>query len=346
MHYKFRWIAYDMRFELKGGKMEKKHYYGIDWLRTFACIGIVMMHMRGNNSYCCEGIFADTIIPSFTNFVFLFMTISAFGLCVGYYDQVVEGTIKWNLFYKKRYLKILPFFAILVLIDIIMSFSIQSLTEGFANLTLLFGLFPNNISVIGTGWFLGLIFAFYLIFPFFCTLISNKKVAWVGLGVSLILSYAIKYYFGLNYPRRNIVYCLPFFLAGGLVFLYREWLEKIQWYCYLPVTIAGILIYYFVGENVITCLLVSAVLLIQGISFRCKRNKVVSFISDLSMEIYLSHMMIFRIMEKLNLNTCFGNGWLQYVFTLGLVLLGAICYSYIVKKIILIIERKMKNSCT
>lgn len=32
-------------------KKEKKHYEAIDGLRTIACIGIVMMHIRANNSY-------------------------------------------------------------------------------------------------------------------------------------------------------------------------------------------------------------------------------------------------------------------------------------------------------
>ena len=65
--------------------MDKKHYYGIDWLRTVACIGIVMMHMisKANNDYVLSGFVAEKMIPSFTNFVFLFMTISDFGMCVG-----------------------------------------------------------------------------------------------------------------------------------------------------------------------------------------------------------------------------------------------------------------------
>ena len=60
--------------------MERKHYYGIDWLRVMACIGIVMMHIQANNTYHLTGFIAERVIPSFTNFVFLFMTISALSL--------------------------------------------------------------------------------------------------------------------------------------------------------------------------------------------------------------------------------------------------------------------------
>lgn len=62
--------------------MEKKHYKSIDGLRTIAAVGIVMMHMRANNNYEIGGYVYNKIIPSFTNFVFLFMVISAFGCAV------------------------------------------------------------------------------------------------------------------------------------------------------------------------------------------------------------------------------------------------------------------------
>lgn len=134
--------------------------------------GIVMMHMRANNNYEISGYVYDTIIPSFTDFVFLFKTVSAFGMCCGYYEKILGNQISFCKFYGKRFKRIFPFFATLVLLDIIVSPSVASLYEGFADLTLLFDFFPNakNISVIGMGWFLGLVFVFYLIFPFFCVL--------------------------------------------------------------------------------------------------------------------------------------------------------------------------------
>ena len=89
--------------------MEKKHYGAIDGLRMIAAFGIVMMHMATNNHYQLSGFVYDKIIPSFTNFTFLFMTISAFGMCVGYYQKVKDGKVNWVDFYKKRYMKVLPF---------------------------------------------------------------------------------------------------------------------------------------------------------------------------------------------------------------------------------------------
>ena len=113
------------------------------------------------------GFVYEGLIPSFTNFVFLFMVISGFGICCGYYEKILKGKISLSDFYGKRFKKILPFFAALVVLDLMMSPSLSSVHEGFADLTLLFGFLPNDITVIGVGWFLGLIFVFYLCFPFF-----------------------------------------------------------------------------------------------------------------------------------------------------------------------------------
>lgn len=58
------------------------------------------------------------------------------------------------------------------------------------------------------------------------------------------------------------------------------------------------------------------------------------------MEIYLSHMVIFRVVEKLGLNQIIGNGWIQYIVTVVIVLLGAILFSVVVKRLIRLAEKK------
>lgn len=52
-------------------------------------------------------------------------------------------------------------------------------------------------------------------------------------------------------------------------------------------------------------------------------------------------MVAFRLVEKMGLNRMFGNGWLQYFITVILVLLGAICFSVVVKKFIDAAEKKL-----
>ena len=120
------------------------------------------MHYQANISVKPElGWFSDTLIPWFTWFVVLFFMISGFALCCGYYDRMKNGQISLNDFYSKRYKRILPFFGLLCVLDLIVDFSKENLAQAFMNCTLVFNLLPNpDIKVIGVGWFLGLIFLF------------------------------------------------------------------------------------------------------------------------------------------------------------------------------------------
>ena len=122
-------------------------YEGIDGLKAYAIIGIALMHILTNGEYRMGGFVFERMIPSFTNLVFLFMMVSGFGMCCGYYQKFKDQKIGVVDFYKKRYSKIWPYFALLCVLDFVMSPSISALYEVFANLTLCQGLLPNmNIS--------------------------------------------------------------------------------------------------------------------------------------------------------------------------------------------------------
>ena len=156
----------------------KTRFDAIDGLRAYSSVGIVLMPVLTNGKYALSGFVFEDLILSFTNLVFLFMVVSGFSLCCGYFHKIFNNQISVNEFYGKRYAKIWPFFALLCVLDFVISPSKNSLYEVFANLTLCFGLLPNaDISVIGVGWFLGLVLVFYLVFPFFCYLLSDKKRA-------------------------------------------------------------------------------------------------------------------------------------------------------------------------
>lgn len=323
--------------------MQKKRYESINGLRTLACIGIVMMHMKANNNYQISGFLYENVIPSFTNFVFLFMMISAFGMCCGYFDKVLNNDIDIENFYKRRVEKILPIFAFLVLLDIIVLPSLESLVEGFLDITLLFGLFPNSITVIGVGWFIGVVFAFYLIFPFFCVLIKDKKRAWLFFIVSIALNIILFYQYGIG--RENIIHCLCYFMGGGIIYQYKEELEQIccsnRVFTILLIVIS-IGLYFFVGSNVITNLMVSATLLIFALcDSRFLNNGFTNYFSSVSMEVYLSHMFIFRVLETFHVNVLLGSDYLQYILTCLLTLIGAILFSRIFQIAVKVINNKL-----
>ena len=133
------------------------HYKSIDGLRALSCLGIILMHIQANTKYHLSGNFIfDKAIPSLTWLVYLFLMISGFGMCVGYLNKFQSGVVDFETFYKKRYAKILPFFALLLVIAFVMEHKISTVYEISIEVLLLHGLLPNNaMSVIGVCWTLG-----------------------------------------------------------------------------------------------------------------------------------------------------------------------------------------------
>ena len=130
--------------------MQKERYEGIDGLKAYSILGIALMHVLSNGGFNMEGFIFKQLIPAFANLVFLFMMVSGFGMCCGYYQRIIDQKISIEDFYKKRYIKIWPYFAMLCFLDLAISPSKESLFEVFANLTLCQGLLPNmHIEVIG-----------------------------------------------------------------------------------------------------------------------------------------------------------------------------------------------------
>ena len=275
------------------------------------------MHVLANiNVKPSENYLTDKLIPFFTDFTLLFMVVSGFSLCCGYYTRIKDGTITPNAFYRKRYLRILPFFALLCLIDLAFEPNIGSLYEVFSNMTLCFGLLPPDVEihVIGVGWFLGIVFLFYMLFPFFVFMLDNKRRAWFSLAVALIFVFVSMIHFG-NPGRKSMIICAPFFISGGLAYLYRDKLlafgrkHKIVscavtalltvGFFVLKKYIPGGMPYYIAELAIFSVWLVYAI----GSVDKVLNNKVAKYLSSISMEIYLAHMVIFRVVEKAVLRT-------------------------------------------
>ena len=245
-------------------------YEGIDGLKAYAILGIALMHVLSNGKYELGGFVFERLIPSFTNLVFLFMLVSGFGMCCGYYQKIIDRKISVEDFYKKRYIKIWPYFALLCALDFVISPSKESLFEVFANLTLCQGLLPNaNISVIGVSWTLAVIFVFYMLFPFFCFLIGNKKRVWGVAVAALVFNWLCANYFKAE--RTNIVYDAIYFTAGGLIFLYRKELAD---FASKHKVIAGVILmvaadaYFVLGGSTLTILFFCVAALVYSLG--CK----------------------------------------------------------------------------
>lgn len=321
-------------------------YESINGLRTLACIIIVMFHVKANTVYSIGDYFFNHFLFDFAQMLmFMFMVISGFVMCCGYYDKFIEGKIDIVAFYKRRYMKVLPFFAFLCLLDYVLNPSIKSLYEVFANLTLAFGLIPNSdITVIGVGWFLGVVFAFYFLFPFYCFLLSSKVKACITFVVSYILNYLCIMYFKAD--RRSIVYCFCFFVAGGIIFLYRSDIKRIKGIKWIALVSAIILtaLHSYLPNKVYFTILADCSLLVYAICLEEKNilnNRFTRFIGGISLEIYLSHMVFFRVVEMANLLKISPIDHINYILVVLMVLTGSVIFASIWKKIVSLIIYKI-----
>lgn len=185
-----------------------------------------------------------------------------------------------------------------------------------------------------------------MLFPFFCFLLGNKKRAW-GVAVSaLVFNYLCGSYF--NAGKTNIVYDAVYFIAGGLIFLYRKELAKfVRKYKVLAGTIllAATIAYFALGGSTLTMLFFCVATLIYTLG--CNRgvlvNPVAKFLGGISFEIYLCHMVIYRVLEKLHLVHLFGNGLLAYIFTAVAVICGSVVFSVCAKWFLNKIETLIVN---
>ena len=296
-----------------------------------------------------ENYMTETLIPWFTDFTLMFMVVSGFSLCCGYYDKVKSGAITPNAFYKKRYMRILPFFACLCLLDLVMSPSIDQVFNLFANLTLCFNFIPNvHIPMIGVGWFLGLVFVFYLLFPFFVFMLDSKRRGWLSLVIALVFAGLCTIHsYNVDVPvpkigRTNIIYTMPLFMAGGMIYLYRDKLKMagISHYMFLAYCIGLTIVFFAIpdlrktgfGALVSEMVLFGSWLIYAlGSKDLFLNNRVVRFISGISMEVYLCHMVMFRVVERIHIERFIADGDVLYILTCCLVIMGAIVFSWFMK---------------
>lgn len=325
-----------------------ERYGSLDGLRTYAMLCIIIMHVKAFLPY-----HQARVIGTFSHFVLLFMMVSAFSMCCGYYQRIKEGSITPLKFYKRRYLRILPYFAFLCILELAIHPSLTAAYEFFANMTLCFGLLPNpQIEMMTLGWFLGIVFIFYLLFPFFVFMLDNKRSAFISLLLSLLFALiAIAYFYKPPFVAKspqmhNIYYCMPFFVMGGIIYLCRDRIECIGKKYRLVVTICTIVlsvIYFMLMSKLnneygvyLLELLMFSIWVVYAISTKdvILNNRVTRFLSKISLEMYLAQMIAFRAVQMLHLENYISNDTMLYAITAVLTLVVVVPFTYITKTFI------------
>lgn len=351
--------------------MEKKYFENFDGLRAISCILIILLHVEANTDYYFFTGMVKRVFSSFPYLTVLFMMISSFCLCAGYLEKFNNNLISIENFYRKRYSKILPFVIVLTILGLVYKPSLQHFYDAIVEVTFTHGFLPgdNIVNLNGVMWFLGVIFVFYLIFPAFTILVKNKKRAWFAFIISLLISFICEnYYFTDLYllqpvePRHFFIYDLSFFILGGLFFLYSDDLKNIlknKLFLRILVIIFSIvsMVLYFIIPNKIKGVSIISYKIAIPFSFfflyaigfksRLLNNRILKYISSISLELYLSHMFIFRCCQLIHLPDWFGNNVFSYCFTTLCVILFSIlfiiCINWLLKQIKNLLKTKKKE---
>ena len=338
-----------------------KRIGNVDGIRAISCMAIVAFHLYMVAEYTFSLI--HTVISSWFGFVIIFMILSGYGICCGYLDKFNNGQIDIEKFYVKRYSKILPFFAVITIIGVIYEHNLRGLAEGFIEITLLYGLLPNNSNIFlvnGVCWTLGTIFVFYLIFPFLSILLKNKKRALWSFVIFVLIHICCKTIFMTekfvvdNYiESSSIMYSMVFFFAGGLIYLYQneiiKFVSRYQLLMFLICVLITIGLTFVLNEfyefRIYVYLLSGVIWIIYAVGAKKSilNNKLFGFISKYSMEIYLSHMIILKVICILKLPAIMGNNVISYCLLYIVLLSGTIIFDISIKYIIDKFFQKIKK---
>jgi peptidoglycan/LPS O-acetylase OafA/YrhL len=316
-------------------KREGMYFNKLDLLRGCAALGIIMMHVLLLGDFTITTFFHN-IVSKLSSFIELFFILSGFSMCCGYYQRFKNNDINLEQFYANRFMKIVPLFIVVSVIESIFTWKGTSTAiQLFANSTMMFGFMSNNsIEVASIGWTLGVIFIFYMLFPFFVFMLSSKLRGLFTLFVSLGIHFACKYYFLQEGQYQNFTLWLYEFVIGGLLFLFLDYIRRINKVAIFTVTIiitAIVILLEGYGYSIkeFTAMLFSLWIMCGIVASGNKQSAVESLSHKYSFEIYLLQMIVFRLIERIKLTHILGDKTVGYVFSVVLTVSGSLLAAYI-----------------
>lgn len=334
--------------------MRTDRYENLNAVRAISSIMIVLMHVMVNGGFILPDNMLFTLIGRAGALVEMFFILSAFSMCCGYFEKMKNGTMLPKEFYLRRFGKFAPFFWMITAAytvpmavkAILVKESLDRVAEeAFFNISLLFGFLPDNrMDVAGIGWTLGVIFAFYLLFPFFVCITEDKRKTTASLALFLAVNSAmIHYYSGTDrFLKGNILYQMCFFVLGAFLYHFRKQLRSavnavpcMEWLCVISGTIISMVLMpedifarnvaYMAGFGLVVtgCL---------GKENRALSNAVTKAGAEYSFELYLSHMLVFTAVNAAVKKIMPDRNLLAYFITAAATLAGAYAFSVISKK--------------
>lgn len=161
---------------------------------------------------------------------------------------------------------------------------------------------------------------------------------------------SVKYYGTEQYHKKERYINLDSLSAIAAVSLFYH--EAVNTYFYIDTTvcIGNFLNWmcYMEKYKTIIALGMFSILIICLICTRSKllSNKYITFVGNVSFEMYLSHMFVFRFIQKLNLCHITKNSLADYIITCVAVVIGAACFSVAAQKYIAFLGKYKRGKVT
>lgn len=295
----------------------KKRYRGLAGVRGIGALGIVSYHMYVLEGFTGTNYWLDRTVGIGGVFVQLFFMLSSFSLMCGYAEKMWKNECDLSDFYKKRFVRLIPVFYFALFLHLILNL-ISGVKDNAANVigtaSFLFGFMPSHQeSIVMAGWALGIEVVFYLLFPVFLVCTKNKRKTTITFAASIILYWTYVTYYGVGIEQDyiNIIRQLIPFVIGALLYHFSFYLDvlaeekrrRVKWICYGLLFISFFLWETPLKGNILVWVSFS-ILIIGQINDRDKLmdNVLCRFLGSISYEIYLFHMIVYRVLYYVKLN--------------------------------------------
>lgn len=207
-----------------------------EWRSQIMClaiIGVVAYHWQIN--------FETTAIPVLSRFLYMgYLGVDVFLICSGFGLVFSYPLHSLKDFYRRRYIKILPLFALFQVLKLALTyylgdnFSFGDVLCRFSTLSL----FLDTSHI--TEWYINMLVWLYLLFPLIYRFVSSCGIWSVFLttGASLLILYG----FTVGGIMTSILLCLPVFVVGVYFGIHHDDIKRL-----LAVSIIGLAI-AFLGK--------------------------------------------------------------------------------------------------
>ena len=325
-------------------KKKNQYFYSLDLFRGFCGYGVAITHL---NAFAFNNVYMEYMSFIFVEFFFV---LSGFVL----YPQllkVLHNKKNLIIFYKRRWMRTLPLYLIVLLLISILTghlFSLDFLKYFFLIQKTFSGFLNNDYYPI--SWSLSIEEFFYLIFPLML-ITSNKdnfitRAIYVFVGI-IIIKFFLSYMVDANFFRTGTLLRFDAILVGFIIAHFKEYLlSKKKLILIIFALLSLIYLFnssYFINGKDLPILKFSFILLMQATSIGIMLSfilmepliinnnfkKFILLISKQTYSIYLFHMILIYILKEMNYSVITASS----IYIISLFFISTLVYKFFEKPI-------------